>query len=89
MTLPNIDNASFSLKGAYFVTGTDTEIGKTTTTAQLVKNIAEQGKSVYAIKPVTAGLKPMTRGKHLAMMQGASINLPMSNHRCLPLRLFS
>ena len=63
MTLPNIDNASFSLKGAYFVTGTDTEIGKTTTTAQLVKSLAEQGKSVYAIKPVTAGLETDDNGQ--------------------------
>lgn len=45
------------LDGVYFVTGTDTEIGKTTTTAQLVKSVADQDKTVYAIKPVTAGME--------------------------------
>lgn len=63
MNLSNINDAASSLNGAYFVTGTDTEIGKTTTTAQLVKSLAEQGKSVYAIKPVTAGLETDENGE--------------------------
>ena len=83
MTLPNIDNASFSLKGAYFVTGTDTEIGKTTTTAQLVKNVAQQGKSVYAIKPVTAGLETDDNGQTYSddarrINQFANVKPPLS-----------
>ena len=61
MNLSNVNNASSSLNGAYFVTGTDTEIGKTTTTAQLVKNIAQQGKSVYAIKPCLLYTSPSPR----------------------------
>lgn len=52
-----------ALSGHYFVTGTDTEIGKTTTTANLVKALAEQGNSVYAIKPVTAGLESSDTGE--------------------------
>lgn len=63
MNLSNVNNASSSLNGAYFVTGTDTEIGKTTTTVQFVKNVAEQGKSVYAIKPVTAGMETDENGE--------------------------
>ena len=63
MNLSNVNDASSSLNGAYFVTGTDTEIGKTTTTAQLVKSLAEQGKRVYAIKPVTAGLETDDNGQ--------------------------
>ena len=63
MNLSNVNDASCALNGAYFVTGTDTEIGKTTTTAQLVKNIAQQGKSVYAIKPVTAGMETDDNGQ--------------------------
>ena len=63
MNLSNVNDASCALNGTYFVTGTDTEIGKTTTTAQLVKNIAQQGKSVYAIKPVTAGLETDENGE--------------------------
>lgn len=46
-----------TLNGVYFVTGTDTEIGKTTITAQLVRQCVTAGQRVYAIKPVTAGLE--------------------------------
>lgn len=63
MTFSTINDAVATLKGAYFVTGTDTEIGKTTTTAQLVKTAAEQGKRVYAIKPVTAGMETDDNGQ--------------------------
>ena len=41
MNLSNVNDAASSLNGAYFVTGTDTEIGKTTTTAQLVNELVE------------------------------------------------
>lgn len=57
-----LTNSQLALQGAYFVTGTDTEIGKTTTTAQLVKALANQGRRVYAIKPVTAGLETAADG---------------------------
>ena len=83
MNLSNVNDASSSLNGAYFVTGTDTEIGKTTTTAQLVKNIAEQGKSVYAIKPVTAGLETDDNGRTYSddarrINQFANVKPPLS-----------
>ena len=83
MNLSNVNDASSSLNGAYFVTGTDTEIGKTTTTAQLVKNIAQQGKSVYAIKPVTAGLETDDNGRTYSddarrINQFANVKPPLS-----------
>lgn len=58
-----ISNITESLNGHYFITGTDTEIGKTTTTANLVKALAKHGKTVYGIKPVTAGLIIDAHGK--------------------------
>ena len=83
MNLSNVNDAASSLNGAYFVTGTDTEIGKTTTTAQLVKNIAQQGKSVYAIKPVTAGLETDDNGQTYSddarrINQFANVKPPLS-----------
>lgn len=83
MNLSNVNDAASSLNGAYFVTGTDTEIGKTTTTAQLVKSMAEQGKSVYAIKPVTAGLETDDNGQTYSddarrINQFANVKPPLS-----------
>ena len=83
MNLSNVNDAASSLNGAYFVTGTDTEIGKTTTTAQLVKSLAEQGKSVYAIKPVTAGLETDDNGQTYSddarrINQFANVKPPLS-----------
>lgn len=52
----NILNQKVHLSGYYFVTGTDTEIGKTTVTSELIKSLAAQEQACYAIKPVTAGV---------------------------------
>ncbi|MFW2178382.1 MULTISPECIES: dethiobiotin synthase [unclassified Moraxella] len=83
MALPTIHTAPLNLIGAYFVTGTDTEIGKTTTTANLVKALAKQGQAVYAIKPVTAGLATDANGEPYSedarqINQFATVTLPMS-----------
>jgi dethiobiotin synthetase len=40
---------------AYFVTGTDTGIGKTYVTAQFMRALKSQGKTVLGLKPVAAG----------------------------------
>ena len=40
---------------AFFVTGTDTEIGKTTITAALTHWAAQAGRRSVAVKPVAAG----------------------------------
>lgn len=39
----------------YFIAGTDTEIGKTTVAAALVKAMADQGRRVGVMKPVASG----------------------------------
>lgn len=39
----------------YFITGTDTDIGKTTVTQQLILNNSKLGKKVLGIKPVASG----------------------------------
>lgn len=41
---------------AYFVTGTDTEIGKTFVSCALLHRFAREGKAVIGMKPVAAGL---------------------------------
>lgn len=75
--------SSIFLQGAYFVTGTDTEIGKTTVTAQLVQQLATHGKAVYAIKPITAGLAIDQQGNHYSedaqlINQFATVKPPLS-----------
>lgn len=42
-------------KHHYFITGTDTEVGKTTLAAALLTRAHEQGHTCIGIKPVTAG----------------------------------
>ena len=39
----------------YFVTGTDTEVGKTYSSVKLIEHWQTQGKSVVAMKPVASG----------------------------------
>ena len=40
---------------AFFVTGTDTEIGKTHVSCLLLKQYAAQGLKVIGMKPIAAG----------------------------------
>ena len=41
--------------GAYFVTATGTDIGKTFVTAGLIRHLRHHGKRVDALKPVVSG----------------------------------
>ena len=43
------------MKQAYFVTGTDTEVGKTTIACALLKAARQMGLSTAAVKPVASG----------------------------------
>ncbi len=43
------------MKQAYFITGTDTNVGKTYTTLALMHYYQQQGKSVIGMKPVASG----------------------------------
>ena len=42
-------------KNDYFITGTDTEIGKTFTTSALLRAFAKQGNSTLGLKPIASG----------------------------------
>jgi len=43
------------MEKAYFITGTDTDVGKTYATLALMHTIKQQGKTVIGMKPVAAG----------------------------------
>lgn len=45
------------MKQGYFITGTDTDVGKTWATAALMRHCKQQGLSVIGMKPVAAGCK--------------------------------
>lgn len=55
--LPELDSAAALRPRGLFVTGTDTEVGKTTVTAGLAHGLVKSGLRVAAIKPVAAGLR--------------------------------
>lgn len=46
----------------FFVTGTDTEVGKTLVSGALILKLREQGKKVMGFKPVAAGTYQNTNG---------------------------
>lgn len=43
------------MKNAYFITGTDTDVGKTYATVAFMHYVKQQGKTVIGMKPVAAG----------------------------------
>jgi len=49
----------------YFVTGTDTEVGKTLVTGALILKLRELGKEAVGFKPVVAGTYPGQHGQQL------------------------
>jgi dethiobiotin synthetase len=63
----------------YFITGTDTGVGKTTVTLGLMQALQQQGKSVAAMKPVAAGCERTVDGwRHadaLQLQQQSSVEL--------------
>lgn len=50
------------MKKAYFVTGTDTGVGKTLVTSALLHAFARQGNKVVGMKPVAAGCETTPHG---------------------------
>ena len=50
------------MRRGYFVTGTDTGMGKTLVTAGLLRQLREAGVTVAAMKPVAAGSVPGPEG---------------------------
>lgn len=65
---------------AFFITGTDTDVGKTTVAAGLLCAARRQGFSTLAIKPVASGCDVTAQGLRnsdaLALAQQSSIKLP-------------
>jgi dethiobiotin synthase len=58
------------MKQTFFITGTDTGVGKTVLTALLVKFLRGRGVSASALKPICSGNRSDAR-KLFAMMDGA------------------
>jgi dethiobiotin synthetase len=63
----------------YFITGTDTGVGKTAVTLGLMQALQDQGKTVVAMKPVASGCEPTAAGlmnaDALLLQQQGSIDL--------------
>ena len=68
-----------SNRHSYFITGTDTGVGKTAVTLGLMQALQQQGRSVAAMKPVAAGCEWTVDGlRHadaLQLQQQASVEL--------------
>lgn len=62
----------------FFVTGTDTDVGKTWVSASLMRMLREKGWVVAGMKPVGSGLmgEASTHGDALALQAEASLGLP-------------
>ncbi|EKF76088.1 dethiobiotin synthase [Alcanivorax hongdengensis A-11-3] len=69
-----------ALKGIFFVTGTDTEVGKTWVSCRLLERAREAGLSCYGLKPVAAGCEQTGEGWRnddaLQLMAASSVKLP-------------
>ncbi|MCX8146269.1 MAG: dethiobiotin synthase [Azovibrio sp.] len=62
---------------AYFVTGTDTEVGKTYVASALLYRARQQGRAAVGIKPVAAGTGPDGRNEDVEALRAAnSLALP-------------
>lgn len=67
---------------AWFVTGTDTEIGKTTMTAAILHGLVEHGYRAVGLKPIAAGLDALNQdgkpdnGDVLQLMAASNVSLP-------------
>ena len=65
---------------AYFVTGTDTDVGKTLVTCGLLKKARIQGLTTAAVKPISAGCEETPAGLRnadaLALQQAMTIDMP-------------
>jgi dethiobiotin synthetase len=68
------------LKGVFFITGTDTEVGKTWVSCRLLERAREAGLSCYGLKPIAAGCEETADGLRnedaLNLMALSSLALP-------------
>lgn len=69
----------------FFITGTDTGVGKTVLTAWLTRHLVEQGTNVMALKPFCSGGREDARMLRLAMDQSVSLDAVNPWHFRAPL----
>ena len=66
----------------YFITGTDTGIGKTFVTLKLMEKAKHQGKTVLGLKPISTGCKKTKEGlvndDALKLQDASTLQLPYS-----------
>jgi dethiobiotin synthetase len=76
--------------GGLFITGTDTEVGKTVVARLIVRSLAATGVRVAVMKPVAAGSVMTTEGPRnddaLGLMADSNVVMPYAtvNPYCLP-----
>lgn len=74
------DSSMADSNAGFFITGTDTEIGKTVIAAGLICALRDRGLRVAGMKPVASGARPTAAGLRnddaLALMQAANVTLP-------------
>lgn len=71
------------MKHAYFITGTDTEIGKTHVTCALLAHAAQTGLRCVGLKPVAAGIEADGQNDDVRRLMTAS-NLDLDTHTVNP-----
>lgn len=68
------------LRGVFFITGTDTEVGKTWVSCRLLERAREAGLSCYGLKPVAAGCEQTPEGLRnedaVNLTAASSVQLP-------------
>ena len=67
----------------YFITGTDTGVGKTLVSCALLHGFAAQGKRVAGMKPVAAGCDDNNQNEDVVQLRAAS-NVPASKGQINP-----
>lgn len=72
----------------YFVTGTDTNVGKTVISAALLHKAGQQGYASFGLKPVAAGCvgTPLTNSDALLLQRHSSVQLPYEQHNPVALK---
>lgn len=71
------------MKNAYFITGTDTEIGKTHVTCALLMHAAQAGMRCVGLKPVAAGIEADGQNDDVRRLMAAS-NIELDAHTVNP-----
>ena len=86
----NINSLNSSTKLGFFVTGTDTEVGKTLVSSALLLLLNKEYALVSGYKPVVAGLSDIngqTQNEDLATLQLASSYQPKDSSEICPYQL--